>query len=246
MKLKVFTADGSSFSEKDFQIPEFEGEKGQQALKQVLLGYVNNRRQGNASTKTRSEVNATGKKPFRQKGTGMARQGTRVAPQHTHGGVAFGPKPRDYSQRLNKKMKKLALSRALFDRVQDGDIAVIEKWEVADKKTRPQHALYLSPGDKMVFGPEKEHGLAVDDANRPIVVGADDAKVMVHDPTNESQALILSRLSGAGLPMPLGVLYGIRTSTYDEAINAPMKAQREAKGGTLQQLLESGETWRVG
>ncbi|MEX0325407.1 MAG: 50S ribosomal protein L4 [Puniceicoccaceae bacterium] len=136
MKIKVFSADGSSSSDKDFPIPEFEGEKGLQALKQVILSVQANKRQGTVSTKTRTTVHGTGKKPFRQKGTGSARQGTRVAPQHYHGSVAHGPQPRDFSQRINKKMRKVALSRALFDRVIDGEVAVIEKWEVKDRKTR--------------------------------------------------------------------------------------------------------------
>lgn len=136
MKLQVFSPDGTSTSEKEFAIPEFEGDKGLQALKQVILAYMANRRQGTASTKTRSTVHGTGKKPFRQKGTGSARQGTRVAPQHYHGSVAHGPQPRDFSQRLNKKMRQVALSRALFDRVTDGEVAVIEKWEISEKRTR--------------------------------------------------------------------------------------------------------------
>jgi large subunit ribosomal protein L4 len=136
MKLKVFSSDGSQSSEKEFSIPQFEGDKGLQVLKQVILAYMANRRQGTASTKTRSTVHGTGKKPFRQKGTGTARQGSRVAPQHYHGSVAHGPQPRDFSQRLNKKMRQLALSRALFDRVAEGEVAVIEKWEISERRTK--------------------------------------------------------------------------------------------------------------
>ncbi len=136
MKIKVFNADGSSVSEKDFAIPQFEGDKGLQALKQVILAVQANKRQGTVSTKTRSTVHGTGKKPFRQKGTGTARQGSKVAPMHYHGSVAHGPQPRDFSQHINKKMKKVALSRALFDRAVDGEVSVIEKWEVAETKTK--------------------------------------------------------------------------------------------------------------
>ncbi len=136
MKLKVYTADGASSSEKDYAIPQFEGDKGVQALKQVILAYQANKRLGTVSTKTRSTVHGTKKKPFRQKGTGMARQGTKVGPQHYHGSVAHGPQPRDWSQSINKKMKRLALQRALFERVVDGEVCVIEKWDVADKKTK--------------------------------------------------------------------------------------------------------------
>lgn len=136
MKIKVFNADGSSAAEKEFPVPQFEGDKGLQALKQVILAVQANKRLGTVSTKTRSTVHGTGKKPFRQKGTGSARQGSKVAPQHYHGSVAHGPQPRDFSQDVNKKMRKLALSRALFDRVVDGEVAVIEKWEVSELKTK--------------------------------------------------------------------------------------------------------------
>ncbi|HSH09169.1 MAG TPA: 50S ribosomal protein L4 [Oceanipulchritudo sp.] len=136
MKLKVFSTDGSSASEKDFPIPQFEGDKGLQALKQVILAVQANKRQGTVSTKTRRTVHGTGKKPFRQKGSGTARQGSKVGPQHYHGAVAHGPQPRDFSHRVSKKMRQVALSRALFDRVVDGEVAVIEKWEVTARKTK--------------------------------------------------------------------------------------------------------------
>lgn len=148
MKLKVYTADGASSSEKDFAIPEFEGDKGVQALKQVILAYQANKRLGTVSTKTRSTVHGTGKKPFRQKGTGMARQGSKVGPQHYHGSVAHGPQPRDWSQRINKKMKRLALQRALYERVQDGEVSVIEKWDVSDRKTKLFSSLVTSIAPK--------------------------------------------------------------------------------------------------
>lgn len=152
MKLKVFNTDGTNSSEKEYAIPQFEGDKGLQVLKQVILAYMANRRQGTASTKTRSTVHGTGKKPFRQKGTGTARQGTRVAPQHYHGSVAHGPQPRDFSQRLNKKMRQLALSRALFDRVQDGEVSVIEKWEISDRRTKIFNELLskIAPSGKLL------------------------------------------------------------------------------------------------
>lgn len=136
MKLKVYSSDGSESGEKDYSIPEFEGNKGLQALKQVILAYQANRRQGTVSTKTRSTVHGTGKKPFRQKGSGRARQGSMVGPQHQHGSVAHGPQPRDFSQHINRKMRKLALSRALFERARDGEVLVIEKWELPERRTK--------------------------------------------------------------------------------------------------------------
>jgi len=141
MKLKVFSPDGSSATERDFALPTFDSDKGRQCLKQVVVAYLANKRQGTVSTKTRSTVHGTGKKPFRQKGTGRARQGTMVGPQHYHGSVAHGPQPRDWSQKINKKMRKLALSRAIFERVEDGEVAVIEKWDLPEAKTKAMDAI---------------------------------------------------------------------------------------------------------
>ena len=88
------------------------------------------------STKTRSEVSGGGRKPWRQKGTGRARQGSTRSPQWTHGGIALGPKPRDYSFRLNKKVKRLALLSALSSKAQSGEIVVVDKIEAAEYKTK--------------------------------------------------------------------------------------------------------------
>jgi large subunit ribosomal protein L4 len=137
MKLKVYSADGSSSEEKEFaQFPIFEDDRGIAALRQVVLAHLANKRQGNASTKTRAEVSGSGKKLFRQKGSGTARQGERRVPHQRHGGIAHGPKPRDFSQKINRKMKALAFQRALFNRATDGGISVIEAFEVKEAKTK--------------------------------------------------------------------------------------------------------------
>lgn len=136
MKLKVYSADGSSSREQDYDIPAFEDEKGLYALRQVILALQANRRQGTSSTKTRSTVNGTGKKPFKQKGSGRARQGSTVAPQMPGGAIAHGPKPRDWSQKVNVKVRRLALQRALYDRAVAGEIAVIEAFSLSQPKTK--------------------------------------------------------------------------------------------------------------
>ncbi|HEY3755101.1 MAG TPA: 50S ribosomal protein L4 [Opitutaceae bacterium] len=137
MKLKVFNADGSSSSEKDFDgLPTFEGDKGLQALKEVIVAIRANNRQGTHSTKTRGEVRGGGKKPWRQKGTGRARAGSIRSPLWVGGGVVFGPKPRDYSKKINGKVRELAFRRALFDRASAGEIAVIEEFRTAPAKTK--------------------------------------------------------------------------------------------------------------
>ena len=137
MKLTVFSSDGKTSSEKDFaSLPTFEGDKGLQAVKEVIVAINANNRQGTHSTKTRGEVRGGGKKPWRQKGTGRARAGSIRSPLWVGGGVVFGPKPRDYSKKINNKVKQLAFSRALFDRATAGEIAVIEAFDTKVTKTK--------------------------------------------------------------------------------------------------------------
>src|SRR5476649_543685 len=137
MKFTVFSSDGTTSREQDFaDLPTFEGDKGLQAVKEVIVAINANNRQGTHSTKTRGEVRGGGKKPWRQKGTGRARAGSIRSPLWVGGGVVFGPKPRDYSKKINGKVKNLAFSRALFDRVVAGEIAVIEKFEAPTAKTK--------------------------------------------------------------------------------------------------------------
>src|SRR3989442_2312300 len=137
MKLTVFSTDGKTSSEKDFaHLPTFEGDRGLQAVKEVIVAINANNRQGTHSTKTRGEVRGGGKKPWHQKATGRARAGSIRSPLWSGGGVVFGPKPRDYSKKINDKVKALAFSRALFDRVSAGEIAVIEAFDANAKKTK--------------------------------------------------------------------------------------------------------------
>jgi len=137
MKLTVFSSDGNTCSERDFAgLPTFEGDKGLQAVKEVIVAINANNRQGTHSTKTRGEVRGGGKKPWRQKGTGRARAGSIRSPLWVGGGVVFGPKPRDYSKKVNGKVRLLAFSRALFDRAVAGEIAVIEAFDSKVAKTK--------------------------------------------------------------------------------------------------------------
>ena len=105
-------------------------------LHQVVTAQLAAARAGTQSTKTRAEVRGGGKKPWRQKGTGRARQGSSRSPQWTGGGVALGPKPRSYRQKTPKKMVQLALRSALSDRAREGRVAVVESWDFDEPKTR--------------------------------------------------------------------------------------------------------------
>ena len=136
MKLKIFTPDATQSREADFNLPTFEGTKGLQAVKEVVVAHNANARLGTHSTKTRGEVRGGGKKPWAQKGTGRARAGSNRSPLWVGGGVVFGPKPRDYSKKINGKVKALAFSRALFDRATAGDVSVIEAFAPKETKTK--------------------------------------------------------------------------------------------------------------
>ncbi len=117
--------------------------------------------------------------------------------------------------------------------------------QLTDKKTRPKYALYLEHGAKLVFGPDNEHGIAVDGSMNPIVVPADDPRVLVHDEGSEMLALVLSRLDGPEMPTPLGVIRAVERPTYEELLVEQVEAQKQGRPGALQELLESGETWEV-
>ncbi|WP_018970382.1 50S ribosomal protein L4 [Rubritalea marina] len=113
-----------------------EGHKGTQAVHDLITAYRANRRSGSANTKTRSEVAGTGKKMYKQKGTGNARHGDRGAPIFVGGGVVFGPKPRDYSKKVTKSVRKLALRRVLTSKIDAGEVLTVASFEVADAKTK--------------------------------------------------------------------------------------------------------------
>jgi len=105
-------------------------------LHQALIRQLANGRQGSANTKTRTEVRGGGRKPYRQKGTGRARQGSIRAPQYAGGGIVFGPKPRSYAQDMPRKQRRLALRSALSSKAQDGRLVVVEALEFDEPKTR--------------------------------------------------------------------------------------------------------------
>ncbi|HVU38243.1 MAG TPA: 50S ribosomal protein L4 [Opitutales bacterium] len=136
MKLKVYSSDGVKAQEKDFALKEFEGKKGIQALRDAIVAYQASARQGTSKAKNFGEVKGTGKKPWRQKGTGNARHGSRRSPLWVKGAVVFGPRPRDWSVTINQKVRQLAFQRALFDKAVEGGLSLIEKIAPAKPKTK--------------------------------------------------------------------------------------------------------------
>jgi len=132
----VKNMQGKTVGEIELDAALFGVEVNDHAVHMAVVQYLANQRQGTKSTKTRSEVRGGGRKPWRQKGTGRARQGTIRAPQWTGGGVVFAPKPRDFSVRLNKKQKRLALKSALSDKVNQGKLLVLESLDLPEIKTK--------------------------------------------------------------------------------------------------------------
>ena len=135
-ELKVVNMAGESVGTITLSDKVFAADVNGAVLHAAVKQYLGNQRQGTQSTLTRTEVSGGGKKPWRQKGTGRARQGSTRAPQWTHGGVALGPKPRLYKSKLNKKVKAIAMISALSSKVQDNDFIVVDKIETAEYKTK--------------------------------------------------------------------------------------------------------------
>ena len=140
-KVALYDINGKNIGDIELSDAVFGQEVKTSVLHQVVVNYLANQRQGTQSTKTRTEVRGGGIKPWRQKGTGRARQGSIRAPQWTGGGVALGPKPRDYRYRINKKVKKIALRSALSAKYEAYEIFVIEDLKVEEIKTAKIAAL---------------------------------------------------------------------------------------------------------
>lgn len=135
-KVDLYKMDGSQVGSVELSDAIFGQEVNVSVMHQVVVNYLANQRQGTQSTKTRSEVSGGGIKPWRQKGTGRARQGSIRATQWIKGGIALGPKPRDYSYSLNKKVKRVALKSALSSKVIENEIKVIEDLKIDEIKTK--------------------------------------------------------------------------------------------------------------
>ena len=135
-KVDVYNVEGKKVSDIELADSVFGIEPNENIVHSVLKNYLANQRQGTQSTKTRAEVSGGGKKPWRQKGTGRARQGSIRAPQWIKGGIALGPKPRSYKYTVNKKEKRLAIKSVLSSKVLEKELTVVDKLEVKEIKTK--------------------------------------------------------------------------------------------------------------
>ena len=157
-KVDVYDIKGKKVSDVELNENVFGIEPNENIVHEVLITYLANQRQGTQSTKTRSEVRGGGRKPWRQKGTGRARQGSIRAPQWIKGGIALGPKPRSYSYTLNKKEKRLAIRSVLSSKVLEKELTVVDKLELKEIKTKSMVKAFADlklTGKTLVVLPEK-------------------------------------------------------------------------------------------
>ena len=157
-KVDVYDIKGKKVSDVELNENVFGIEPNENIVHEVLINYLANQRQGTQSTKTRSEVRGGGRKPWRQKGTGRARQGSIRAPQWIKGGIALGPKPRSYRYTINKKEKQLAIRSVLSSKVLEKELTVVDKLELKEIKTKSMVKAFADlklTGKTLVVLPEK-------------------------------------------------------------------------------------------
>lgn len=186
-QVTVFDMTGKSVGEMTLSDAIFGIEPNTSVMHAAVVNYLANQRQGTQSTLTRSEVSGGGRKPWKQKGTGRARQGSTRAPQWTHGGIALGPKPRDYSYVLPKKVKRLALKSAFSAKVADNNLIVVDNIAVEDYKTKAVAQMLSNLGaDKkaLIVMPEVDAKLIKSAANIPGVKTALVNTINVYDILN--------------------------------------------------------------
>ena len=191
--VKVYNMAGKAVGEITLSDVIFGAEVNGAVLHAAVRAYLMNQRQGTQSTLTRTEVSGGGKKPWRQKGTGRARQGSTRSPQWTHGGVALGPKPRDYRTDMNKKTKRVALYSALSAKVAANDLVVVDAIKTAGYSTKTMVSMLKALGAErkaLVVLPEVDAVVIKSFANIPGVVTTQYNTVNVYDILNADKLII--------------------------------------------------------
>ena len=166
VKVKLYDMSGGGAGEKELNGDIFDAKVNEALLHGAVRAYLLNQRVGTHSTLTRAEVRGGGRKPWRQKGTGRARQGSTRSPQWTHGGVAFGPKPRNYRVSVNKKARRAALKSALTSKVRGGELVVVDSISFDEFKTKPVIKMLNALGSK------KKAMIVVEEHNRKLIKSA--------------------------------------------------------------------------
>ena len=180
-KVDVYNMQGKKVSDVELNAAVFGIEPNEAVVHSVLVNYLANQRQGTQSTKTRAEVRGGGRKPWRQKGTGRARQGSIRAPQWIKGGIALGPKPRSYRYTVNKKERRLAIRSVLSSKVLENELTVVDKLELKEIKTKSMVKAFADlkvTGKTLVILPEKNLNVQASTNN------IEDAKVILANEIN--------------------------------------------------------------
>ena len=190
--IKVLNMTGAEVGTVELNDAVFGIEPNSVVVHEVVKNHLANCRQGTQSALTRAEVSGGGKKPWRQKGTGHARQGSTRAPQWIHGGIVFAPKPRSYSYVLNKKVKRLALKSALSDKAANGNIIVVDALEMGEIKTKAMKGLLDAVGasKSVVITPELNENVVKSARNIPGVITTTAKILSVYDIVNAKQLVI--------------------------------------------------------
>ncbi|MBO5081094.1 MAG: 50S ribosomal protein L4 [Lachnospiraceae bacterium] len=178
--VSVYNMEGKEVGKMDLNDAIFGVEINEHLVHLAVVQHLANKRQGTQKAKTRAEVSGGGRKPWRQKGTGHARQGSTRSPQWTHGGVVFAPTPRDYSFKLNKKEKRIALKSALTSKVQDGKVMVLDELKLDEIKTKKFQEVLTNLNAKkaLVVIKENDKNIVLSARNIP------DAQTIVADSIN--------------------------------------------------------------
>lgn len=179
----VYNMQGETVGTMELNDAVFGVEVNEHVVHEAVVAQLANKRQGTQSAKTRSEVSGGGKKPWRQKGTGHARQGSTRSPQWTGGGVVFAPKPRDYSIRLNKKERRLALKSVLTSKVQDSKFFVLDELTLDEVKTKKVQAVLdaLNVKKAIIVLPEMDEKVILSARNIPGVITAQVNAINTYD-----------------------------------------------------------------
>ena len=178
--VSVYNMEGKEVGKMDLNDAIFGVEVNEHLVHLAVVQHLANKRQGTQKAKTRAEVSGGGRKPWRQKGTGHARQGSTRSPQWTHGGVVFAPTPRDYSFKLNKKEKRIALKSALTSKVQDGKVMVLDELKLDEIKTKKFQEVLTNLNAKkaLVVIKENDKNIVLSARNIP------DAQTIIADSIN--------------------------------------------------------------
>lgn len=193
-KVTVLDMAGKEVSKIDLSDAVFGIEPNKAVMHDVVKNYLANQRQGTQSALTRAEVSGGGRKPWRQKGTGHARQGSTRAPQWTHGGIVFAPKPRSYRYTLNKKVRRLAMKSAFSSKVLDNELIVLDKITLDEYKTKTIAAMLKAIGSEkkaLIVLPELNEKVVASAANIPGVKTAMVNTLNVYDILNADKFIVL-------------------------------------------------------